>query len=231
MELRVGIYGECAEDFAEGERLLRDFYRSEGIFVPILRFTSVHQLETYYNELTRKPEVFFPLLAWRKYLSSLLPLVERLAGEADDSDDRESTLEIILADPPCPADFCQKNRERFLPPASLWLPAKDIPREFIPERILYIETKNRNVLVHTEKETVEILMTITAMSEKLKDNPLFARPHVSFLVNLAWIKQVEGYNIVLKNGEIIPLSQKRSAVFRDIFHKYLSYLLKKPYLL
>ena len=225
MELKVGIYGEREEDFPEGERLLGDFYRSAGIIVPILRFTSVRRLSAYCSGLTGKGKIFFPVLASRAYMSKLLPAVEKLSGKTDDQRIDNVTLEIILADFPYPKDFCQTYRERFLPPVRLYLPARDIPKEFIPEQILYIETSRRNVLIHTEKEVTEIFLTITEMKKKLGNNPSIVQPHISFLVNLAWASRVEGYDIVLKNGERVPLSQKRSSDFRDTLHQYLSSLL------
>lgn len=222
MELKVGIYGECEEDFPEAERMLRDFYQSAGISVPILRFVSTQQLTVYCGGL--KGEVFFPLMAREEYLHSLFPLIEKLNNDKQDVESSDITLEILLADFPYPQDFCQTKREKFLPPVSLCLPVKGGLREFIPEQVHYFETNGRNILIHTEKETTEILLTMKAVRKKLKDSPLFVRPHISFLVNLAWVSRIEGNTVILKNKEHIPLSQKRAADFRVTFRHYLSSL-------
>lgn len=171
-----------------------------------------------------KGKIFFPLLARREYTSVLLPFVERLSNETNDQNIDNVTLEIVLADFPYSPKLCQTNRENFLPPVSICLPAKDVPRKFIPEQILYIETNGRNVLIHEEKAITEVFLTITAIKEKLKSNQLFVQPHMSYLVNLAWVERVEGYDIILKNGGHVPLSQKRSPKFRKTFRQYLSSL-------
>lgn len=43
----------------------------------------------------------------------------------------------------------------------------------------------------------------------------FSMPHQSFVVNLKYIKRIHNYEIYLLNNDIIPLSQKRSATFRE----------------
>lgn len=45
-------------------------------------------------------------------------------------------------------------------------------------------------------------------------------PHKSFIVNLYHVKAIRGYEIIMMNGDMIPLSQKRSADFRGILGKY-----------
>ena len=47
-------------------------------------------------------------------------------------------------------------------------------------------------------------------------------PHKSFVVNLAKIKSLRGYEIELMDGSIVPLSQKKSAAFRKEFGRYLA---------
>ncbi len=49
----------------------------------------------------------------------------------------------------------------------------------------------------------------------------FSMPHQSFVVNLKYIKRIHNYEIYLVNNDIIPLSQKRSATFRE---KHLTFL-------
>ena len=48
----------------------------------------------------------------------------------------------------------------------------------------------------------------------------FAAPHKSFIVNLYHVKAIQGYDIVMMNGDRIPLSQKRSSEFRAVLGRY-----------
>lgn len=49
----------------------------------------------------------------------------------------------------------------------------------------------------------------------------FSAPHKSFVVNLYHVKAVRGTEVVLSNGNRIPLSQKKAAVFRKTLNAYL----------
>ena len=42
----------------------------------------------------------------------------------------------------------------------------------------------------------------------------FYMPHKSFTVNLYHVKSIKGYDIFMMNGNIVPLSQKKSVIFR-----------------
>ena len=50
----------------------------------------------------------------------------------------------------------------------------------------------------------------------------FLIPHKSFIVNLHHIKNLKGYDILMTDGSVIPLSQKKSADFRKRLASYLS---------
>ena len=50
----------------------------------------------------------------------------------------------------------------------------------------------------------------------------FAMPHKSFVVNLYAVQRIHGYEITLTDGRVIPLSQKKSALFRRALNEYLA---------
>ena len=87
--------------------------------------------------------------------------------------------------------------------------------------IIYFENKNRRVHIKTSFESYPTDMTMKEVQE-LTASHSFASPYVSFLVNLEWVEQVKGRDVILKNKEIIPLSQKRAAHFKQIFRAHLS---------
>ena len=59
------------------------------------------------------------------------------------------------------------------------------------------------------------------MGERLEKYD-FAVPHKSFVVNLYHIRSLKGYDIVLADGSVLPLSQKKSAVFREKLKRILN---------
>ena len=50
----------------------------------------------------------------------------------------------------------------------------------------------------------------------------FAVPHKSFVVNLHHVKNLKGYDMFMTNGEILPLSQKKSAELREMLTRWLA---------
>lgn len=79
--------------------------------------------------------------------------------------------------------------------------------------IFYIEYQNRKIRIVAGSGEYFMKGRITDISERMEPYG-FAAPHKSFSVNLYYIKSIKGYDIHLMNGDIIPLSQKRSVEFR-----------------
>lgn len=50
----------------------------------------------------------------------------------------------------------------------------------------------------------------------------FAMPHKSFSVNLYHVKAIRGYDIYMMDGSVLPLSQKKSAQFRERLSQFLT---------
>ena len=50
----------------------------------------------------------------------------------------------------------------------------------------------------------------------------FLMPHKSFIVNLYHIRNIKGYDILMTDSSLIPLSQKKSADFRKKLAAYLA---------
>ncbi|MFA9377005.1 MAG: LytR/AlgR family response regulator transcription factor [Lachnotalea sp.] len=87
--------------------------------------------------------------------------------------------------------------------------------------IYYFEYQNRQVLLHTNKGIYYLRVKISEIFKKMKGYH-FEMPHKSFVVNLFHIKIIKGYDIHMTNEDIIPLSQKKSALFRKSMNEYLS---------
>lgn len=56
---------------------------------------------------------------------------------------------------------------------------------------------------------------------KLLDANTFFMPHKSYIVNLQHVKSVENYyDIIMYNGDVVPLSQRKREQFKEQMHKY-----------
>ncbi|MEZ3487698.1 MAG: LytTR family DNA-binding domain-containing protein [Lachnospiraceae bacterium] len=91
--------------------------------------------------------------------------------------------------------------------------------EFLPSDIYYLEYQSRKLRFVTKQGECMVRGKISEYMERLAQYG-FAAPHKSFVVNLWHVKAIRGYDIVMMNGDRIPLSQKRSVQFRGELGKY-----------
>lgn len=75
-----------------------------------------------------------------------------------------------------------------------------------PHEVRYIESDRRKVRIHERTRTIETYARISELEAKLPDQ--FARCHKSFLVNLAYVAEFTGRELVLADGARLPVSQR-----------------------
>ena len=85
--------------------------------------------------------------------------------------------------------------------------------------IYYLEYQNRKLRLVMKYGECMIRGKVSEFSKKMIPYG-FASPHKSFVVNLYHVKAIRGYDIFMMNGDLIPLSQKRSTEFRGLLGKY-----------
>lgn len=93
----------------------------------------------------------------------------------------------------------------------------------VPSRILCFEYLSRQVLMYAadSEQVWHLKRQITELAREMGSYG-FAMPHKSFVVNLYAVQRIHGYEITLTGGRTIPLSQKKSAVFRRALNEYLA---------
>ena len=77
----------------------------------------------------------------------------------------------------------------------------------------YAETEKRNVMLHFQGQEQVIYKNMKEVARLLCAQPGFVRCHQSFVVNLSFVKGMEGMDVVLSTGERIPVSQPRRKEF------------------
>ncbi|MBS5137930.1 MAG: response regulator transcription factor [Clostridium sp.] len=88
------------------------------------------------------------------------------------------------------------------------------------EDIYYFETYERKVRMVSKDGKYIFKGTIEEIYKKI-DQSIFACPHQSFLVNFLHIDYLKGYDIFIDNGDLIPLSQKRTVEFKKKYYDFL----------
>ena len=74
--------------------------------------------------------------------------------------------------------------------------------------VIFFETYGRNVQIHTTKGCYVSSEKITNLEERMEKEG-FYRAHKSYLVNFEWVQHMGVKEIVLRNGEKIPISAKK----------------------
>lgn len=92
--------------------------------------------------------------------------------------------------------------------------------------ILYFEFLGRNVILHTLKHEYIMSKSLHEIAESMRKYD-FVMSHKSFCINLKHVKLLKGYDITMINGDLIPLSQKRSTGFRNELNDYLYRQIKR----
>jgi len=89
--------------------------------------------------------------------------------------------------------------------------------------IMYFESYNRQVVIHTVSgEVYKTKQKISALEKELRGRN-FVRVHMSFLVNVKYIRKINRESVVLKQNGIehnIPLSRKQRELVEETFLDY-----------
>ena len=83
------------------------------------------------------------------------------------------------------------------------------------DEIKYFEVSERIVEVHYGTEVFEFYSTIDKLENQLFGRN-FIRSHKSFLVNAEHIDTVRGSEIVMDNGDIVPIASKYAKLFKEV---------------
>ncbi|MFA9377086.1 MAG: LytR/AlgR family response regulator transcription factor [Lachnotalea sp.] len=93
-------------------------------------------------------------------------------------------------------------------------------KEFDVDDIYYFEYVNRRIKIRTVKGDFYFMDQMKNLISKMRGY-VFESCHQSYLINLKYVKKLKGYDLYLKNGEKLPISQKKSAEFRKKINKYI----------
>lgn len=148
--------------------------------------------------------------------------VSKLIESQSNSNDYEEELYIIKCDNPLSFGKLELNKNKLLPKKDqiITLKAKNEIIRIYSHKILYFENINRKVQAHTVNGIIEISTHIRELESELNKYG-FLSSYISILVNPYWISNIKGCDIVLKNGEVIPLSQKKAARFRAKYKEFI----------
>lgn len=95
--------------------------------------------------------------------------------------------------------------------ASVLLKTRQATRNIPFRELIYAGTEGHRVNFHlTGGEIIKIYASLKEYADTLLADPRFARCHASFLANMDFVESVEVRSVLMKNGDLLPISQRYS---------------------
>lgn len=109
----------------------------------------------------------------------------------------------------------------YIAPKKLSICDKGTQMLLLVNDILYLEMFQHKVTIHLlNKNNIEVRGTLSEFIEQLSTSR-FAQPHKSYLVNLDYIDKLNKQEIIMTNGDIIPIGRSKNLPFHECLHKFL----------
>jgi len=93
------------------------------------------------------------------------------------------------------------------------------------DKIVYIENRSRTAVYvlsdGASVASVKIRSSFEDAVDPVQEDPIFMRPHKSFFVNMGHIRMMTRDNIVMDNGEEVPVSRRCG---QNVTQQYLKYI-------
>ncbi|MEF9958961.1 MAG: LytTR family DNA-binding domain-containing protein [Niameybacter sp.] len=89
--------------------------------------------------------------------------------------------------------------------------------------IKYLAIESRKVVIYTLDGCYKSSISLGEWNDKLQPFG-FAHPHTSYLVNLKYVKHLNREKIVLTQGDILYVSQRKYKKFKEQFMNYVDYI-------
>ena len=105
--------------------------------------------------------------------------------------------------------------------ASITIPSGRLKITLFLRDILYIETGNHCLLLHTTRNTYKSPMTMEQAESALSAYLSFIRCHRSYLINLAAVDEVNEESATMTNGDRVLLNIKNAAALRRQIADYI----------
>lgn len=90
-------------------------------------------------------------------------------------------------------------------------------------RLMYVESYGHTIIYHTTEGNFKVRDKVNMKNLEAKlSSYSFVRCNVSYLVNLAYLSEIDGNDVVLQNDERLPIARTRKKEFVDAFFAILS---------
>jgi len=217
MPIKIAIYGSCADVLKQAKKEFASISQKEKLDLGITLYVG-------FDGFVRDLRSFDIALIHESDFYSELPKVMTMFQNESFQANINSTVVVSMFTLPVKLkDFMQIVEKMPTQERVLDIP---IPKGYKTEsvrNIIYFENTNRRIYIKTAFESYLTSLTMKEVHE-ITSAHSFASPYVSYVVNMDWVEKISGRDVILKNQEIIPLSQKKAAVFKQAYRNFMSNL-------
>ena len=83
--------------------------------------------------------------------------------------------------------------------------------------IIYAESQNREIVLHLRDQRIHFYYRMKDLEQELGAG--FLRCHRSYLINLSYADRLVDEDLLLTNGERIPVPKKKRRYFRELLYE------------
>lgn len=102
---------------------------------------------------------------------------------------------------------------------TLWVKTAEGEEKILVTNILYMEARNQNVEIHTDKKSYSVRYNIGNYEQELEKDG-FYRVHRSYLISLGKVKCMGKNQVELCDGTLIPVSRSKEKKLREALYEY-----------
>lgn len=90
--------------------------------------------------------------------------------------------------------------------------------------IVYVEKVNKKAIIHTsygeEMESVSIRSSFADYAAPLLKQERFIQPHISYVINMDYVKKITSQEFIMIDNSSIPIVQKKKTIIREAYFNY-----------
>ncbi|MBQ9926976.1 MAG: response regulator transcription factor [Lachnospiraceae bacterium] len=94
-------------------------------------------------------------------------------------------------------------------------------RKFKVRDICFAESDNHGVLIHCMDNVYRANITMEGLKEQLTDEASFLTCGRSYIINFAYVQEMDGETFLMKNNETIPIPVRIRKQMKELYGQYL----------
>lgn len=91
------------------------------------------------------------------------------------------------------------------------------------DSLIYIDKERDNVVFHTREKTFAHRAPIYKVREALEETQSFAAVNSGCLANMAYIENIDGNNVEMRNGDVLALSRSKRKEFLEKYFAFVDF--------